>query len=350
MAPSDASTVRHDWRADEVQALFALPFPELLFRAQQVHRRHHAADRVQLSTLMNIKTGGCPEDCKYCSQSIRYDTGLEKETLAAVEEVREAAQRAQAAGATRFCMGAAWRGPKARDMGVVKAMIAEVKALGMESCMTLGLLDDAQAAELAAAGLDYYNHNIDTSPEYYDKVITTRTFQSRLDTHAHVREAGIKVCAGGILGLGESRADRAEMLRTLANLPAHPDSVPINQLVAVPGTPFAENTGVDILEFVRTIAVARILMPKAVVRLSAGRSAMDDAAQALCFTAGANSMFYGDKLLTTGNPDVEADRHLLDRLGLQPTTVTVRNALADAPPDAAHHVSAEARECVAGVR
>lgn len=320
--------IRNDWTAAEVQALFALPFNDLLFQAQQTHRAYHDAGRVQLSTLMNIKTGGCPEDCKYCSQSIRYDTGLGREAMAEVVEVREAAEKARAAGATRFCMGAAWRGPKARDMATIKAMIDAVKGLGMESCMTLGLLTDEQAAELAEAGLDYYNHNIDTSPEYYDKVITTRTFQSRLNTLANVRSAGIKVCSGGILGLGESREDRGEMLRTLANLEEHPDSVPINQLVAVPGTPFAENTDVDSFEFVRTIAVARILMPKAVVRLSAGRSEMSEELQSLCFLAGANSMFYGDKLLTTGNPDVEADQQLLENLGLKAAAPLGRNALA----------------------
>ncbi len=324
---TELAPLRHDWTAEEVSALFDQPFNDLLFRAQQVHRQHHDPNRVQLSTLMNIKTGGCPEDCKYCSQSIRYDTGLDKETLAEVDEVRRAALAAKEAGATRFCMGAAWRGPKARDMGAIKAMIAVVKELEMESCVTLGLLSDEQAQELADAGLDYYNHNIDTSPEYYDKVITTRTFQSRLDTLENVREAGIKVCSGGILGLGESRTDRAEMLRTLANLPEHPDSVPINQLVAVPGTPFAEKTGVDPLEFVRTVAVARILMPRAVVRLSAGRGEMEDSLQALCFLAGANSMFYGEKLLTTGNPDVSADQQLLRSLGIQPAPAQARNAL-----------------------
>lgn len=341
---TDLTAIRHDWTAQEVAALFDQPFNDLMFAAQQVHRRYHDANQVQLSTLMNIKTGGCPEDCKYCSQSIRYDTGLGKETLAEVEEVRRAAVAAKNAGATRFCMGAAWRGPKARDMGAIKAMIAVVKDLEMESCVTLGLLSDEQAQELADAGLDYYNHNIDTSPEYYDKVITTRTFQSRLDTLANVREAGIKVCSGGILGLGESRSDRAEMLRTLANLPAHPDSVPINQLVAVPGTPFADQTGVDSLEFVRTVAVARILMPRAVVRLSAGRGEMADSLQAMCFLAGANSMFYGEKLLTTGNPDVSADQQLLKRLGIQPAPVksspVARNALhaLDAGPVAEHAV------------
>jgi biotin synthase len=327
--PSDIVT-RHDWTAAQVQGLFELPFNELLFRAQQVHRQCHDPRQVQLSTLMNIKTGGCPEDCKYCSQSIRYDTGLDREQLASIDEVRQAAHLAKQAGATRFCMGAAWRGPKAKDMRVVKEMIGVVREMGMESCVTLGLLNPDQAAELADAGLDYYNHNIDTSPDYYDKVITTRTFQSRIDTLTHVREAGIKVCAGGILGLGESRHDRGEMLRTLSNLPAHPDSVPINQLVAVPGTPMAENTGVDPFEFVRCIAVARILMPHAVVRLSAGRSAMEESLQALCFMAGANSIFYGDKLLTTGNPDVEADQALLHKLGLRAAPVAqARNALHD---------------------
>ncbi|MGB1556171.1 MAG: biotin synthase BioB [Oceanococcaceae bacterium] len=327
-------SIRHDWSAEEVAALFDQPFPDLLWRAQGVHRAEHDPHKVQLSTLMNIKTGGCPEDCKYCSQSIRYDTGLDREALASVEEVRQAATAAKAAGATRFCMGAAWRGPKAKDLDTVKAMIGVVRELGMESCATLGLLRPEQAEELASAGLDYYNHNIDTSPEYYDKVITTRTFQSRLDTLQHVREAGIKVCCGGILGLGESRHDRAEMLRTLANLPEHPDSVPINQLVAVPGTPMATETGVDEIEFVRTLAVARILMPKAVVRLSAGRSALSAGTQALCFLAGANSIFYGDKLLTTGNPDVAADQNLLADLGMQAAAPQARNAL--------HAVNAEA--------
>lgn len=342
---TDLTAIRHDWAAQEVAALFDQPFNDLMFEAQQVHRRYHDANQVQLSTLMSIKTGGCPEDCKYCSQSIRYDTGLDKETLAEVAEVRRAAEAAKNAGATRFCMGAAWRGPKARDMGAIKAMIAVVKDLEMESCVTLGLLSDEQARELADAGLDYYNHNIDTSPDYYDKVITTRTFQSRLDTLAHVRDAGIKVCSGGILGLGESRTDRAEMLRTLANLPAHPDSVPINQLVAVPGTPFADQTGVDALEFVRTVAVARILMPRAVVRLSAGRGEMPESLQAMCFLAGANSMFYGEKLLTTGNPDVSADQQLLQRLGINPAPVApptvARNALHRLTEDsaAAHAVS-----------
>lgn len=331
-----SSTPRHDWTRDEVAALYAQPFSDLLWQAQSVHRACHKPNTVQLSTLMNIKTGGCPEDCKYCSQSVRYDTGLERESLATVEEVRHAARVARDAGATRFCMGAAWRGPKPRDMAVVKEMIGAVRELGMESCVTLGLLDEAQARELAAAGLDYYNHNIDTSPEYYDKVITTRTFQSRLDTLEHVREAGIKVCCGGILGLGESREDRGEMLRTLANLPQHPESVPINQLVAVPGTPMGEQTGVDELEFVRTVAVARVLMPRAVVRLSAGRGAMSDSLQALCFVAGANSMFYGDKLLTTGNPAVAADHALLDALGMRAEAPKrqARNALEAVAGDA----------------
>jgi biotin synthase len=321
--------IRHDWTTAEVEALFALPFSDLLFAAQRVHREHHAPNTVQMSTLLSIKTGACPEDCAYCPQSVRYDTGLERERLLAVEEVRERATAARAAGATRFCMGAAWRSPKARDIEVVAAMIGAVRALGLESCATLGMLTPAQAQQLKAAGLDYYNHNIDTSPEFYAKIITTRDFQDRLDTLEAVRDAGLKTCCGGIVGMGETVRDRARMLQTLANLPQHPESVPINQLVAVPGTPLANAAAIDPFDFVRTIAVARLTMPAAAVRLSAGREQMSDALQALAFLAGANSIFYGEKLLTTGNPDVARDRELLRRLG-----ITAQQAAADDPGSA----------------
>jgi len=308
--------IRHDWTTEEVEALFALPFSDLMYQAQRVHREQHAPNTVQMSTLLSIKTGACPEDCAYCPQSVRYDTGLERERLLAVEEVRERATAARAAGATRFCMGAAWRSPKARDIEIVEAMIREVRSLGLESCATLGMLTPAQAQQLKSAGLDYYNHNIDTSPEFYEKIITTRDFQDRLDTLEAVREAGMKTCCGGIIGMGETVRDRARMLQTLANLPQHPESVPINQLVAVPGTPLANAAAVDPFDFVRTIAVARLTMPAAAVRLSAGREQMSDELQALAFLAGANSIFYGEKLLTTGNPDVARDRELLRRLGI----------------------------------
>ena len=312
--------VRHDWSIEEVQALFALPFQDLLFRAQSAHRAHQAANTVQMSTLLSVKTGACPEDCAYCPQSIRYDTGLDREALMAVADVADRARAARDAGATRFCMGAAWRSPKKKDIDVMTAMIREVKSLGLESCATLGMLTREQAKELREAGLDYYNHNIDTSPEFYDKIITTRDFQDRLDTLEAVREAGMNVCCGGIVGMGETTKDRARMLQVLANLPQHPESVPINQLVAVPGTPLANQTPIDPFDFVRTIAVARILMPKSAVRLSAGREQMSDELQALAFFAGANSIFYGEKLLTTGNPDVEHDRELLERLGMRTAT------------------------------
>ena len=311
-------TLRHDWSQPEVQALFALPFIDLLLRAQQVHRAYHEPNTVQMSTLLSIKTGACPEDCAYCPQSVRYDTGVEAEALMQVEAVREAALRAKAAGATRFCMGAAYRSPKARELKVIAQMIGEVRALGLESCATLGMLTPAQAQELQAAGLDYYNHNLDTSAEFYGSIISTRTYEDRLDTLEAVRAAGLKVCCGGIIGMGESAADRAQLLRTLANLPQHPESVPINQLVKVAGTPLADAAAVDPFDFVRIIAVARILMPASHVRLSAGREEMSDELQALCFMAGANSIFYGEKLLTTGNPDVERDRQLFARLGLAP--------------------------------
>jgi len=308
---------RHDWTVDEVEALFALPFADLIHRAQTVHREHHAANTVQMSTLLSVKTGACPEDCAYCPQSVRYDTGLDREALMAVDDVVTRARAAREAGATRFCMGAAWRSPKKRDIDVMSAMIRGVRELGMETCATLGMLTKDQARELRDAGLDYYNHNIDTSPEYYDKIITTRDFQDRLDTLEAVREAGMSVCCGGIVGMGETVRDRARMLQVLANLEQHPESVPINQLVAVPGTPLADQAPIDPFDFIRTIAVARILMPRSAVRLSAGREQMSDELQALAFLAGANSIFYGEKLLTTGNPDVEHDRRLLDRLGMR---------------------------------
>ena len=308
------------WPVEAVEALFALPFPDLLFRAQQTHRAHHRADAVQLSTLISIKTGGCPEDCAYCPQAKRYQTGVAEQTLLGVETVVAAARTAKAQGATRFCMGAAWRGPKDRDLEPVLAMVREVKALGLETCCTLGMLRDGQAEALKAAGLDYYNHNLDTAPEFYGDVITTRDYQDRLDTLDRVRAAGVSVCCGGIVGMGESRAQRAGLIAQLANLDPYPESVPINHLVQVAGTPLHERFGgeaaLDPFEFVRTIAVARITMPKAMVRLSAGRRELGEAVQALCFLAGANSIFYGDKLLTTGNPEVAADRALFARLGL----------------------------------
>lgn len=316
MTPHCPDRIRHDWTSAEVRALFALPFIDLILRAQAVHRAHHEPNRVQMSTLLSIKTGACPEDCAYCPQSVRYDTGVGAQPLMELEAVRVAAARAKAAGATRFCMGAAYRAPRDRDVHAIAAMVRAVRELGLESCATLGMLSAGQARELKAAGLDFYNHNLDTSEQFYGEIISTRCYQDRLDTLAAVREAGLKVCCGGIVGLGESVADRAELLRTLANLPEHPESVPINQLVRVAGTPLAQAPDVDPFDFVRTIAVARLLMPRAHVRLSAGREAMSDEQQALCFLAGANSIFYGEKLLTTGNPDVERDRQLFARLGL----------------------------------
>ena len=327
MNPATLGAVRHDWALDELQALFALPFLDLLFHAQRVHRAHHVPNSVQMSTLLSVKTGGCPEDCAYCPQSVRYDTGLQRESLLELAEVREAAERARAAGATRFCMGAAFRSPKARDIALISEMIRAVRGAGLETCATLGMLSPQQARELREAGLDFYNHNLDTSPEFYDEIITTRTYQDRLDTLGAVREAGLKVCCGGIIGMGESITDRAQLLRTLANLPEHPESVPINQLVQVPGTPLYGRDGVDPFDFVRTIAVARLLMPAAHVRLSAGREAMTDETQALCFFAGANSIFYGEKLLTTGNPDVERDQRLFARLGLQAESASEARAI-----------------------
>lgn len=324
--------LRHDWRLAEVEALFELPFMDLMFRAQQVHRAHHAPNRIQMSTLLSIKTGGCPEDCGYCPQSIHYDTGVAREDTMPVSAVVDAARRAKEAGATRFCMGAAFRSPKKKDIERVSEMIRGVRALGLETCATLGMLTPDQASELKDAGLDYYNHNVDSSEDYYKKIISTRTYQHRLDTLEAVRNADLKVCSGGIVGMGETRTDRAGMLVTLANLPEHPQSVPINQLVEVKGTPLAEGAStdasqqVDSFEFIRTIAVARILMPAAQVRLSAGRQEMSDETQAMAFMAGANSIFYGEKLLTTGNPDVERDRSLLARLKINAETQEQTNA------------------------
>jgi biotin synthase len=310
--------VRADWTLDEVRSLLGLPFADLVFHAQAVHRQHFDPNAVQVSTLLSIKTGACPEDCAYCPQSVRYDTGLEREELMAVEDVLTRARAAREAGATRFCMGAAYRSPKDRDLRVVLEMVRGVRELGLETCATLGMLTREQAMALRDAGLDYYNHNLDTSEAFYDRIITTRTFQDRLDTLEAVREAGINVCCGGILGMGETVEDRAAMLHTLATLPQHPESVPINQLVQVAGTPLAGSEPLDPIEFVRCIAAARILMPRSHVRLSAGRTEMTDEMQALCFLAGANSIFYGEKLLTTGNPDVERDRQLFGRLGIRP--------------------------------
>ncbi len=317
MQDAPLESIRHDWTLPEVEALFALPFLDLLFHSQRVHRAHHEANTVQMSTLLSIKTGGCPEDCAYCPQSVRYDTGLERDALMEVAAVRECAHRAKEAGATRFCMGAAYRSPKAKDLAVITQMIREVRAAGLETCATLGMVSVEQAEQLKDAGLDYYNHNLDTSPEFYGEIITTRSYQDRLDTLQAVRDAGLKVCCGGIVGMGETITDRAKLLLVLANLAEHPESVPINQLVQVPGTPLHGAASVDPFDFVRTIAVARVLMPGAHVRLSAGREGMSDETQALCFMAGANSIFYGEKLLTTGNPDVQRDRQLFVRLGLR---------------------------------
>jgi biotin synthase len=316
--PLPQNAPRHDWTRAEVQALFDLPFPDLMFRAQSAHRQNFDPAEVQISTLLSIKTGGCPEDCAYCPQSARYDTGVDAERLMAVEAVLTEARAAKTAGASRFCMGAAWRSPKDRDLETVCAMVEGVKALGLETCATLGMLTGPQALRLKDSGLDYYNHNLDTSPEFYDHIITTRTYQDRLETLDHVRDAGIHVCCGGIVGMGETREDRVGMIATLASLPAHPESVPINMLVKVEGTPLAGEAALDPIEFVRTIAVARICMPRSVVRLSAGREDMSEETQTLCFLAGANSIFYGPKLLTTPNPGRDRDRELMRRLGLSP--------------------------------
>jgi biotin synthase len=334
-------TVRNDWTLAEVKELFALPFMDLMFQAQTVHRRFQEPNTVQISTLLSIKTGACPEDCAYCPQSVRFDTGLDTQELLELEDVAARAHAAKQSGATRFCMGAAYRSPKPKDLRKVLAMIRAVKSLGMETCATLGMLGPEQAQELKAAGLDYYNHNLDTSPGYYEKIISTRTYQDRLDTLEAVRSAGLNVCCGGIVGMGEEPEDRAELLHILATLPEHPQSVPINQLVRVAGTPLADSAALDPFDFVRTIAVARILMPRCHVRLSAGRSEMSDELQALCFMAGANSIFYGEKLLTTGNPDTAHDQNLFRRLKIaaeagadQPAAGSVPGERA--PADAVH--------------
>ena len=308
---------RHEWAVAEVEALFELPLLELVFRAQQVHRGHFDPQEVQRSTLLSIKTGGCSEDCGYCSQSARHDSGLARQRLLPVDEVLANARAAKARGASRFCMGAAWRGPKDQDLAPVLEMVREVKALGLQTCVTLGMLKEGQAEQLADAGLDYYNHNLDTAPDFYGQVITTHTLQDRLDTLDKVRGAGINVCSGGIVGMGENRRQRAALIAQLANLPTPPESVPINNLVQVPGTPLAGAGALDPFEFVRTIAAARITMPASFVRLSAGRGEMSDELQALCFMAGANSMFYGERLLTTDNPDADRDDRLFARLGLR---------------------------------
>jgi biotin synthase len=317
-APNADRTLRHDWTLAEAQAIYAAPFLDLLFRAQTIHRRFFEPNTIQKSQLISIKTGGCAEDCGYCSQSAHHATGLAATKLLEVDHVVAEARRARDAGATRYCMGAAWRSPKTRDMDALCAMVEGVKALGLETCMTLGMLSDDDVAQLKAAGLDYYNHNLDTSERYYSEIITTRTFADRLDTLARVREAGIKVCAGGIVGMGEEPEDRVDMLVTLANLAEHPESVPINMLIAIPGTPLAEAERIDAFDFVRTIALARIMMPKSYVRLSAGRKAMSEETQALCFLAGANSIFAGDTLLTAENPGEDADAALFAKLGLKP--------------------------------
>ena len=308
--------IRNDWTTAEIAALFALPFPELLFRAQTLHRKYFDPRAVQISTLLSIKTGGCPEDCAYCPQSAHYETGVKASRLMDLAAVTAAAEAAKASGATRFCMGAAWREPKDRDLDMVCTMVGSVRALGLETCATLGMLSQVQAHRLKQAGLDFYNHNLDTSLEFYGDIISTRTYSDRLETLAHVRNAGIRVCCGGIVGMGESERDRAALLAVLASLPEHPESVPINALMRVEGTPLADQPAVDPLEFARVIAVARIAMPKSVIRLSAGREEMSDEAQALCFLAGANSIFYGPRLLTTSNPGEEKDRALMSRLGL----------------------------------
>ena len=317
-APDLKNAPRTDWSRDEIAALFALPFPELMFRAASVHRAHFDPTQVQISTLLSIKTGGCPEDCGYCSQSSKHDTGLKASKLMAVDAVLADAAKAKAAGASRFCMGAAWREPKDKDLDAVCAMVEGVKAMGMETCVTLGMLTAPQAQRLKGAGLDYYNHNLDTSPEYYRHIISTRTYQERLDTLDHVRGAGITVCCGGIVGMGESAADRIGLVHALATLPVHPESVPINALVQIEGTPQGLSQPLDPIDFVRMIAVARITMPRSMVRLSAGRETMSEETQALCFLAGANSIFYGEKLLTTPNPVAAEDQALFARLGISP--------------------------------
>ncbi len=326
---------RHDWTYDEVKALFDQPFNDLLFQAQSIHRQHFDPNAVQVSTLLSIKTGACPEDCKYCSQSGHHNTELEREKLLAVEKVLEEAKKAKDNGASRFCMGAAWKHPSAKDFPHVLAMVRGVRELGMETCMTLGALNREQTEALAEAGLDYYNHNIDTSRNYYKTIISTRTFEDRLDTLEHVRDAGIKVCCGGIVGMGEEKQDRIEFLKELANLPRHPESVPINNLVKIKGTPLENVDDLDEFEFIRMIAVARIIMPASQVRLSAGREEMNDQMQALCFFAGANSIFYGEKLLTTSNPDENHDMTLFARLGIHPDEFHSQDEMAMTVPNPA---------------
>ena len=324
------TSLRHDWSRNEITALLERPFNDLLFDAQTIHRKHFDPNQIQVSSLLSIKTGACPEDCGYCPQSAHHNTDLERERLLPLEEVIAAAKTAKSKGATRFCMGAAWRNPTDKNLDKVLPMIEAVKSMGMETCVTLGMLNEPQADRLKASGLDYYNHNLDTSPEFYGNVITTRTYNDRLDTLSHVRDAGIHVCAGGIIGMGESRVDRAGLLQQLSNLPQHPESVPINNLVQVEGTPLQDATAVEPFEFIRTIATARILMPLSWVRLSAGRTEMNDEMQALCFFAGANSMFYGEKLLTTANPEADKDQQLLDRLGMQFTQLHCDRAAPEA--------------------
>jgi len=319
--PADKALAGERWMVEHIEALFELPFNDLIYRAQTVHRQNFDPNAVQLSTLLSVKTGGCPEDCGYCPQAVRHHTGVEDQDLLGVDEVVAAARAAKQSGATRFCMGAAWRGPKQRDLDKVIAMVKAVRGLGMETCATLGMLKEGQAGQLKAAGLDYYNHNIDTAPEFYGEIISTRTQHDRLETLEHVREAGLHVCCGGIVGMGESRTSRAALIAQLANMDPYPESVPINNLVQVEGTPLHGAAKLDLLEFVRTIACARITMPKAMVRLSAGRQEMPEGIQALCFIAGANSIFYGEKLLTTGNPDVAKDQALFAKLGIHPMEV-----------------------------
>jgi biotin synthase len=343
MPATQSAALRHDFSRAEVLALLAQPFTDLLAQAHATHRANHDANAVQISTLLSIKTGGCPEDCAYCPQAARYATGVKAEKLMSLEAVLEKARAAREKGATRFCMGAAWRSPKDKDVEKVAQMIGAVRALGMETCATLGMLSDSQAQRLKSAGLDYYNHNLDTAPEFYGEIIHTREFQDRLDTLQHVHNAGMKTCCGGIVGMGETREQRAGLLQTLANMPQHPQSVPINRLVQVAGTPLAGTAPLDPFEFVRTIAVARILMPASMVRLSAGRAEMSDELQALCFFAGANSIFYGEKLLTTGNPDVEHDQALFARLGLRTLSVELEEpATAHAQIDASDTASVAA--------
>lgn len=318
VSPPESVALRFDWGRQEIEALFNLPFNDLLYRAQQIHRLHFDPNEVQVSTLLSIKTGGCPEDCSYCPQSVHHETAVEPEKLIDVEVVVEAARAAKQAGASRFCMGAAWRNPRGKNFERVLEMVTRVREEGLETCMTLGMLEAEQAERLAEVGLDYYNHNLDTSPKFYGEIISTRVYQDRLDTLGHVRDAGIHVCCGGIVGMGEGRSDRASLLEQLAKQKPHPESVPVNMLVQVEGTPMDNVEAIDPFEFMRTLAVARVLMPTSHVRLSAGREQMSDEMQALCFMAGANSIFYGEKLLTTGNPEADHDRQLFDRLGLRP--------------------------------